>query len=594
MRSLATLALLLTAATAQAETGPPTAAEIAQAKADCAAEVTQDCLFVLALEAALSTPDLAEFLLNDIAFAQATAGDTSGAERTLTFTTPGFLALMALGRDEEAAIAFKAFAEEIGGTVGTAEPLEPGEKELATVGQLVGAGRIDEALKTAQSIPEEGRSKQKEALRLIVDYHLERQDLEAAEAVAFLIPPFDPSSPEYYFRLDGAYFDPRADALVAVVKARATAGDLKGAARLTNSLIDPRTSIMARLVLAEAYFKAELRDEAITQLDLILVGLPTMEQSPHFGLEELTQSADLALRFGESKIARRHADLAYKTYSKSTVRRAGRTDAERPSRDALLHLATVLQLLGQTGKSSTLFAKAQSRGDDDPWLLVFPHGDTLDLSAALLVSQIRLDDPKAQETIRRLLDDPTRIGRTGLDILYTAALDLAELGLLEDALAIADQVEPLLRDDSFRMTADDPAKLYSAILAQDPGLAPRILTDSIEPVLKQKVSLSLARTLAQVGQTEKARSLLNGLVEEQMARTKPEESIVCSYRSIALMQEKLAFHDDAAKSRALGLAYAAREASTEAQVADFLILAASFGDAKAGSLSLGLGCLKYF
>jgi hypothetical protein len=107
MRRVACL-LALSALSAQAEAGPPTAAEIAGADAACAVEVMQDCLLMIATGIALANPDISESALNDIAFAQASPGDTEGAERTLSLTTPGFLALSALGRVDEATAAFKA------------------------------------------------------------------------------------------------------------------------------------------------------------------------------------------------------------------------------------------------------------------------------------------------------------------------------------------------------------------------------------------------------------------------------------------------------------------------------------------------------
>jgi hypothetical protein len=87
---LASLALIFTAWAVKAETGPPTAGDVVRAAAACAAEVTQACLYTLAIDAALqdAARDDSAFLLNDIAIGQATAGDKAEAERTLSLTTP--------------------------------------------------------------------------------------------------------------------------------------------------------------------------------------------------------------------------------------------------------------------------------------------------------------------------------------------------------------------------------------------------------------------------------------------------------------------------------------------------------------------------
>ena len=103
-RLLCALTLALAPMAAQAETGPPTAEEVASARAVCAAEVRQDCLFTLAIDAALAETrtDQIPRHLNQIAAVQARTGDMAGANRTLSLTQPDESALLALGRWDEA------------------------------------------------------------------------------------------------------------------------------------------------------------------------------------------------------------------------------------------------------------------------------------------------------------------------------------------------------------------------------------------------------------------------------------------------------------------------------------------------------------
>jgi hypothetical protein len=314
MRSLTPLFLALCALAlpAAAETGP-NPEELARAKADCAAKVRQDCLLTLAIETARTGPE-AELLLNEIAFLQATAGDKAGAERTLSLTTPGFLALLALGREAEAQVAFEALMLGPGVTMSKAKPPDPGEVALEKVEELVADGKIDEALATALALTPDHLIEQSKALRLIVDHHLARNDFAAAARVAKQMNATqDQISAQVVLTFNYSYTHPRADALVAVVKAQAASGDLAGAAALVGGLVDPRTLVNARIALADGYFRAGRKTEAITQLDLILASVQRLELSNHFGLAELTASADLAFRNGETEIARQHAELAYKT-----------------------------------------------------------------------------------------------------------------------------------------------------------------------------------------------------------------------------------------------------------------------------------------
>ena len=248
----------------------------------------------------------------------------------------------------------------------------------------------------------------------------------------------------------------------------------------------------------------------------------------------------------------------------------------------------MLQLLGQTGKGSALYANAAQ-----PYEVGLFSTLASDHSAALLVSQIRLGDPAAQDTIRTLLAKGDPFWMNGLRTLQDASADLVKLGFLDQALAIADELTPRLRDDSFHLDGNDPTELYAAILEQDPKFAPRILTDKLDPITRFKVSLAFAHILAKAGQTDTARSLLLDLADAHRARTDSGESALCIYRSIAAAQEALGLPDDAAQSRMRGLALADQETAALARVFDLLVLAASFGDPEAASLSFGLGCLTY-
>jgi hypothetical protein len=76
-----------------------------------------------------------------------------------------------------------------------------------------------------------------------------------------------------------------------------------------------------------------------------------------FGTEILAQTSDLALQHGETDTARQHATAAFRIATQPFIRRAGESRPPEPSRIALLHLATVLQLVGETEKGQTLYQR---------------------------------------------------------------------------------------------------------------------------------------------------------------------------------------------------------------------------------------------
>lgn len=591
-RRLLTVAISLVGFAANAESGPPTPDELSRAGADCAAAVTQNCLMILSVEAALAS-DSASYLLNEIAFAQAVSGNIAEAERTLSLTTPGPLALMALGRDAEADVAWKDFANSIGATTTNAESPNPDEVALDRIKRLIGIGNTDAALSTALEIPDKYRVTQAIALRLIVDYHLERRNFVAALQVARQMnSSFDELSASLSLTLGGRYVDQHGDALAAIVRAQAAAGDLPGAAAVVTGIIKPQARITARIELAAAYFKATKIAEARTQLDQILLEIQQLEPSPYFGLVELTRSADLAFLNGETPIARKFADLAYKTYTRPTVRRGGERGPPAPSRTDLVNLAVVLQLVGQVDKGRTLMSRA-----------VKPYGDSLlgtaaaEQSAAVLVALVRLGDHNATTMIDDLLAKEEPFWSNGRHALHRAALDLAKLGFTVEALAIADALELRLRDDLLHLDGNDPAELYTAILVKDPSLASQVLTGKLSARTHFAVALGLARSLHAAGDDTKAQTVLQNLFSDHKDReptdAQDDYETSCALRAIAFTQAVLGYNDDAALSRSTGLARANRQTDPAARSLELLILAASFPDHETASLTQTFLCLRY-
>jgi hypothetical protein len=210
--------------------------------------------------------------------------------------------------------------------------------------------------------------------------------------------------------------------------------------------------------------------------------------------------------------------------------------------------------------------------------------------AAVLVAQIRLGDPAAKDTIATLLAKEDPFWMNGLHILQKAAKTLARLGLTEDALALADQIEQASRGDDFKLGAADSAEVYSAILEEEPTLAPRILTDRLGMRDRFRVSLALADTLTRKGQPDAARSLLQGLADTA-GTLRPDDQHVCDLRTVAAMQATLGFAEDAARTRQRGFALASAAKDPEVKSFQLIVLAASFPDNDAGSLRFALGCL---
>jgi hypothetical protein len=579
-----------------AESGPPTTAEIAEAKADCAAEVRQDCLILLATEIALANPEATEAVLNDIAFAQATLGDRAAAERTLALTTPGFPALAALGREEEAAAALKAKLEKAGLEVTEAqEPVtlgSTGELALNEVKQQLKAGDVDRALKTALSISENDHVSKPKALRAIVDHHIAAGDFAAALLVAKNLEP-EAALAEMFHELTAGYNDPHSDALAAVATAQAATGDLDGAALLAASQTAPRARVSAHLALARIAFEAGKTDLAKAQLDLVLSGVRDLEPALVFGTMTLTQSADLALLHGQMDIARDHAEAAYRIGTRPSIRRGGEGGKTKPSNIILLQLATVLHLVGSTEKATALYDRAAVPYKEEPF-------STLRSShlAALLVAQIQLGDEKgAAETKAMLVAMDGIAWEDGKPFLHMAALSLIELGFLKQALDIADLLEPELRRDLLGFHGEGSAALYAAILTKDPDLAPEVLKDSLGAGAHFKASLALARSLSAAGRIDEARAVLNALPVEHERRVKADDKFhfdpVCVVAFIALTQDEIGLSADAAASRQQGLALARAKTAPTLQAGGLLIVASSFPQNDAGSMSFAFGCIEY-
>jgi tetratricopeptide (TPR) repeat protein len=496
---------------------------------------------------------------------------------------------LAVGRTEDATAAFKAALEDAGFETIEEESPDIGEQKLSVAKRLVFVGDVDRALSIALSIPINDQASQSEALQAIVDYHLTGQDFAAAaRIVPRIINEFD-----------------REKVLLAVVKAWSAAGERDGVKALINEFADVKGQSNARIVFAEALITQGATDDAKAQLDLILAAVLTADSSSALGLELLSKSADLALRAGETKIAITHAEAAFKTYGRPRVFRGAEGRPDKPSRVDLLLLGTVLHLLGQTGKASTLLAKAAEPYPESPFFNL-----PSEYLAALLVAQIRIDDRNgADATIRQLLamDDGLIHGTTAL---HHAAMELVELGFLQDAVQIAMLLEDRLGEDLLFISDEDPAALYAVIVAKDPSLGPELMTDTLGTRVHFQLSLALARALQAKGETVQAQAVLASLADQHQARDEADADFdsdpICAGVAIALMQDSLGFTEDAAVTRHQGLALADAKTNPAARAADLIALAASFPTSvkaredqgiRAGlPLAVGqtLRCLAYF
>lgn len=561
MRMLASLALICTTLAAQAQTCRPAADEVARAAAACAAEVTQTCLYTLAIDAALmdAARDESASLLNDIAVGQATSGDAEGAARTLLLTTPNFFGLAAVGRTEEAIDALAAVMEDAGFKTMEVDPPDIGDQKLSETNQFLAVGDPDRALSTALSIPINDEGAQYDALRAIIHHYLIRQDFAAAARIV-------PQIISYYGR-EGA--------LLAVVDSWSTSGETTDVIAFIDQFADPQGQTRARLVLMKALIVQGDVDAAKVQLDLIFTTVVAAEPPPAFGLEVLSTSADLALRASESNIAEQHAEAAFRLYGRPRVFRGAEDRPDEPSRIDLLRLGTVLHLLGQTGKASTLLAKASE-----------PYPESL-LSnlrpahlAALLVAQIRINDRDAADaTIQQLLAMDESLVK-GTTVLHHAAMELVELGFLQDAVQIAMFLEDRLGDDLIFVIDEDPALLYAAIVTKDPSLASELMTDTLGTRVHFRLLLALARALQAKGETAQAQAVLSSLADNHKMRDEADTGFdgdpICAGVAIALTQDSLGFAEAAAFTRQQGLALADAATDPATRAADLIALGVSF------------------
>lgn len=553
IRILIALALTLTTLTAQAETGPPTPEETAQAKTACAAEVRQECLFTLALAAALQEDEPRELsrVLNQVAIAQAKVGDVAGADRTLTLTDAGANSLLALGHwDEAYAVAEREF-HKIAVEFGTAE----GSFKNNMVRHMLVVGELDLALTTALSIPD-GWGERDRALFLIFEKHLSNRDFAGAVAAHDLMQ--DRDSPH------------RGHALLALTEAYALAGQAAEATALVDRSVDPKAKAEARLLLARAWYAAGLSDDAKAQFDAVFASA-TGRDSMQGGLSVLIASADLALALGEASIARQHAEAAFQVLDQARQSSDSFYAYNTLNPTNLIRVATLLQLAGSADRAAVLFEEASllSRKSKDRdrkvrWL------------AEWLFSQLRLkDEDAADATLQELLPegDGTEAWSAN-ERLREVGLALVDYGLLLDAQQIAEALELLPFPGG--MSHD----IYMALLAKDPSLAPALLPGIRNPYTHVEVSITWALTLDASGQMAQSREVLQSLVDDHAGRSDVDYPLPY-YRTqamaqIANAQDSLGFADDAAATRLQGLAFADMDMRPGLRVTALLSLATSF------------------
>ncbi|MGL4238556.1 hypothetical protein [Tabrizicola sp.] len=552
-RLLCALTLALAPMAAQAETGPPTAEEVATAKAACAVEVRQDCLFALAVDAALAETRTAQipYHLNQVAIVQARTGDVVGADRTLSLTEPEEGALLSLGRWDEAYEVAKLQFPNMIVEQGTPE----GSTKNGMVRAMLKAGEEELALSTALSIPEGGYRERDEALRVILDHHLSEQDFIAARAV------FDRMQERFT----------RDQALLSLVEAQTAAGLTAEATAMLNQTEDPRTQAQARLVLARALEEMGSTEAAKAQFDLIFASANGKDGLQDWGLSVLIDAADLALSLGETAVARQHAEAAFAVIDqdRKSSRPAHIRNASNPIN--LIRVATVLQLAGSFDKAATLFAEAAlpPRQPED-------RDRKVARLAELLLSHLRLQDREAADATLQelLLIGDGAAAWAANERLREVGLALVDYGFPLDAQRIAEQLETL------PYAGGKSYAIYAALLAKDPALAPSLLPGIRSSYLHIEVSIGFAQWLHASGQDAKAQQMLQSLVIDHAGRSKDDYPLPSdrtrALSEIAKAQANLGFADDAAATRLRGLAFADMNMIPGLRVTALLSLADSF------------------
>jgi hypothetical protein len=573
MRSLA--AFFALALPAMAETGPPTVEEITQAKARCAAEVRQDCLFTLAIAAVLenSDPDQVQPGLNHIATIQAIEGDVAGAERTLSLTRPDAIPLLALGRVDEARTALQ---REFADLEAKHDIQVEGSLDTLLMIRMLYVDRPDLALSAQLQFTDKGKAERLDPLPAVFSHYLAQG--KAADAAAI-------------FNRMNKDDDDMGERLLALVSALSDARELAKAAASVSGFPDPKAQAQARVVLAKSYLASGFAIEGRAELDQVLASVTGESEDPYWTVELLAQSAEVALQSGETFIAQKHADVGFKSFDRRRTR-LGSGQAHFLYLKDLLRLAAVLDRLGSSGKASAILAKASQPSQPDPASPSFPFLHF----GALYVTQLRLGDQSAAEATLQQLQ---QLGTSSDAALVPAALELVELGFLKEARQIAglQVTQALAGEKGASQNLANAYAIYAALLVKDPMLAPEVLQQDLGDWLHFKLSLDHARALEAAGQKTEAEVVLANLAEDQRSRSRqsaePSDLAACSLPAIALDQARLGFGQSAARVRQSSLAIAMETGDGLQRSEHLLALAASFRDAKPASGDLALGCLTY-
>jgi tetratricopeptide (TPR) repeat protein len=573
MRTLA--ALLALTLPVMAETGPPTVDEVTRAKAACAAEVQQDCLFILAVDAVLAStdPDEVQSRLNHIATIQAIEGHVAGADRTLSLTKPDAIPLLALGRVDEARTALQ---REFADLEAKYDTQVEGPLDTFLLIRMLLVDRPELALSSQLYVSNKGKIEQINPLPAVFSHYLAHG--RAADAASI------------FNRLDKSD-DDMGERLLALVKALSDAGDLAQAAAFVSGFPDPKAQAQARVLLAKAYLASGLAIEAKAELDQILASVSGESEYPYWTVEVLVQSADVALQSGETSIARQHANAAFKSYDQLRRRRLSQDFGEQDLR-TLLRLAAVLDRVGSTGKASAILAKASQPVVSD----LFGPKDLFWHFDALYVTQVRIGDQDGAEAmLQKLLE----VGRSTSLALTPAALELVELGFLSEARQIGRLIVTQARSGETGASQNlaDAYTIYAAILAKDPKLAPEVLQEDLGAWLHFKLSLDRARALDVAGQKTEAGALFADLVMDQQGQSQrgsePPDLTVCALPAIAREQAKLGFDKSAAITRQSSVASAMATSDGILRSDHLIALAASFRKVKPATVDLVLKCLEY-
>jgi hypothetical protein len=506
---LSVLALLLATvpAAAQIRLDP---AEVATASVQCAANVTTQCLFTLALDALASqtTGPKNPWAISYIAKAQARAGDIVGATRTLTFGPATPEVFLAMGQwDAAYALAQKGFPNTIV-EFGTAE----GSFRIQMVQSQLEQNQLDLALRTAASItyPDE----HDKALQIIIN------TLPPADGIALA---------DQMQSVAGELFgQPARDrALLRITRTQIQQDDLAGAEATTQTIADPN-------ILCEALTALAAVQPADAASQTLAAATRTVDQPRDMLFDGLRPVTCL---LGISNLSRRSGNLTQAVSSARTaiayMQGLPRQFGPNALLDAQTRVATALALAGDKEgvQLLNLPIPTELRTDERQQLIM-----------ARYVAFTSLGDPKAADELHKYLA-LVNTNPTDNQSLRHAALELVSEGLLSQALDLAKVI------DTLPFSGGQSYDVYMAVANADAIVAMTALPDIKTDYIHVGMAASIARTLLDNSDDAKAGMLLADTTSWLLAAPDTDSPFgdqkVTLLAEIATSQTALGFPDDA-------------------------------------------------